>query len=285
MDPATDLHQDIILHGVNEDINSESPRQDSQKTCTRNSHCLQLGCSTCATPASHVCNLNVSLTNTNERTKSATSLTTAAPQQPPINHAISTLTAAFQLAIQDEDIGKLKSINSLYELTMSSNLNIITYDCTTLRTARVTTHKIITSHTAASTPLPASPPNGPTLDQPTMTPSASFKPPKLVTDHWSGQTYDFYPWLSSILNGFNLTKCDDSVKVVLTLQAIPLNKRGPFIHITNWQDFKICLIEEFGSIKIFGRDVTKCLTSFPGTNQSKRSLKTCHQRSKPCRPI
>ena len=158
MDPATNLHQDIILHGVNEDINSESPRQDSQKTCTRNSHCLQLGCSTCATPAPHVRNLNVSLTNTNERTKSATSPTTAAPQQPPINHAISTLTAAFQLAIQDEDIGELKSLNTLYESTRAANLNLLTYDRTVLRTARVTALQIITSHTAASTPLPASPP-------------------------------------------------------------------------------------------------------------------------------
>ena len=67
--------------------------------------------------------------------------------------------------------------------------------------------------------------------------------------------------MSSILNGFNLTGCDDSVKLVLTLQALPL--KGPFVHITNWQDFKICLIEEFGSIDIFGRDVNQMFDLLP----------------------
>ena len=31
MDPALCLHQDSILHGVTEDINTETPRQDPQK--------------------------------------------------------------------------------------------------------------------------------------------------------------------------------------------------------------------------------------------------------------
>ena len=44
---------------------------------------------------------------------------------------------------------------------------------------------------------------------------------------------------------------------MLTLQAIPLIKRGPFNNISNWTDFKIKLIEEFGSIDIIGRDVNK----------------------------
>ena len=116
MDPAPNLHQDSILHGVTENINSETPRQDSQKTCTRNSPCLQQGCLICSTPTNHVrnldvsptnhvSNLNVSLNNINEQTNSAaspTSPTTAEPLQPPINYKILILTAAFQLAIQDK---------------------------------------------------------------------------------------------------------------------------------------------------------------------------------------
>ena len=142
---------------------------------------------------------------------------------------------------------------------MSTSLNLLCYD----RTARTTAIQIINSHTAASTPLPASPPNGPIHAQPATTPSASFKPPKLVIDNWSGQTYDFYPWLSSTLNGFNLTGCEDRAKLLLTLQALPPLKRGPFIDIDNWKDFKINLIEEFGSIDIFGRDVNQMFDLLP----------------------
>ena len=43
--------------------------------------------------------------------------------------------------------------------------------------------------------------------------------------HWSGLSYDFYPWPSSILNGFTLTRCDDPAKLVLTLPAIPLHEQ------------------------------------------------------------
>ena len=159
MDLATNLHQDAILHGVTKNTNSESSRQDSQKTCTRNSYCLQPGCSTCATLAPHVRNLNVSLTNTNERTNSAISPTAAEPLQPLINHAISNLTATFQRAIQIKDLDKLKNLRNLYNQTMSTNLDFICYDTTALGIARATAFQIINHHTAPSTPLPASPPN------------------------------------------------------------------------------------------------------------------------------
>ena len=56
---------------------------------------------------------------------------------------------------------------------------------------------------------------------------------------------------------FNLTQAEDVVKVALTLQAIPLAKQGPFNNITDWATFKTKLIEEFGSIDIFGRDVNQ----------------------------
>ena len=50
---------------------------------------------------------------------------------------------------------------------------------------------------------------------------------------------------------------------MLTLQAIPLNKKCPFNNISNWDEFKIKLIDEFGSIDIFGRDVNQIFDLLP----------------------
>ena len=36
------------------------------------------------------------------------------------------------------------------------------------------------------------------------------------------------------------------------LQALPLNKSGSFINIIDWQSFKDRLVDEFGSVDIFG---------------------------------
>ena len=109
-------------------------------------------------------------------------------------------------------------------------------------------------------PASLTPPLSPQHNQ---QPLASFKPPKLNTLSWSGKSADFYPLLSNILNGFNLTRAADMVKVALTLQAIPLNKRGPFNNITEWKTFKTKLIEEFGSIDIFGRGVNQVFNLLP----------------------
>ena len=51
--------------------------------------------------------------------------------------------------------------------------------------------------------------------------------------------------------------------MALTLQAIPLAKRGPFNNITDWNTFKTKLIEEFGSIDIFRRDVNQTFNRLP----------------------
>ena len=47
------------------------------------------------------------------------------------------------------------------------------------------------------------------------------------------------------------------------LQAIPLNKRWSFNNINDWSSFKTRLIEEFGSIDIFGRDVNQIFDFLP----------------------
>ena len=138
MDPASHLHQDSILHGVIEDINTETPRQDSQKTCTRNSPCLQQRCLTCSTLTNHVRNLDVSLNNINGPLNSATSLTSPTPAKlplPPNDNIILLLTVAFQLAIQTNNIDELELLLHLHDETMKSNLDFIRYDRAALRTA------------------------------------------------------------------------------------------------------------------------------------------------------
>ena len=50
---------------------------------------------------------------------------------------------------------------------------------------------------------------------------------------------------------------------MLTLQALPLSKKGPFNNFSNWDEFKIKLIDKFGSIDIFGRDVNQIFDLLP----------------------
>jgi len=49
---------------------------------------------------------------------------------------------------------------------------------------------------------------------------------------------------------------------VLTPNAIPLDKKGPLNNITDWNNFKIKLIEELRSINIFG-DVNQIFNLLP----------------------
>ena len=64
------------------------------------------------------------------------------------------------------------------------------------------------------------------------------------------------------MNGFNLNQAEDVVKVALT-QHFPLAKGGPFNNIIDWLTFKVKLIEEFGSIDVFGRDVNQTFNLLP----------------------
>ena len=116
---------------------------------------------------------------------------------------------------------------------MKSNLDFLRYDRSDLIDLHLTAVSLLDSHTAANTPLPPSPPNGRATNYQNPTPLASFNPPKISTYTWSGKSYDFYPWLGSVLNRFNLTGCADKVKLALTLQAIPMDKKGPLNNIND----------------------------------------------------
>ena len=144
----------------------------------------------CSTRINHVRNLDMAMNNSNAP---QTSLTTANSPQLPINHLILTLTTALQDAIQENDIIELTAIDHLYRQTLKDNLDFFLYDHSNLRTAYVTVKQLINSQITGSTPLPASLPKELIHSQPTPLPSASFKPPKLINDNWSRQSYDFYP--------------------------------------------------------------------------------------------
>ena len=49
----------------------------------------------------------------------------------------------------------------------------------------------------------------------------------------------------------------------LTLNAILVDKKGPLNNITDWNNFKIKLIEEFRSIDIFGIEVSQIFDLLP----------------------
>ena len=167
-DIASSLHQDSI-HGVN-NLDPETPHQDPQKTCTRNSTCLQQGCMICSTPNTHIHNLDVALNGSNASPASPTIADRPQPlinhPQPLINHTILILIAAFQKAIQENDNFKLTSVDHQYAQAMKYNLDFFLYDRSNLQAVHKIDMQILNSHGTASTPPPA------------LSPSASFKPSK-----------------------------------------------------------------------------------------------------------
>ena len=245
----------------------ETPLPGTQKTCLRTVPCMQSEClaPTCSIPKNHVRDLTdamddvIEVTTVTKPTASPANIVrTSSKPRPPADHVIVTLTEMFLDAIQDDDLYELQAAMNLHDLAINSNLEFSKYDRTDLRAARNQAKQILAS-VAPQAPPPSAILNSP----PIPPPSASFKPPKLVTDSWSGKSYDFYPWLSSVLNGFALARCDDPSKVMLTNQAIPLSKKGALANITDWTLYKARLIEEFGSIDIFGRDVIGVFKQLP----------------------
>ena len=228
---------------------------------------------TCRTPTNHDRNLNVELdatisinsitnsTNANTNSTNTNSTNTNSPTnnpttlaKPPPNHLIVNLTIVFRTAILENHVFELDTAMKQYTPAMTSDPEFMIYDCTDLCTACSQAMRILYSN-AASIELPSSPPSTLPDSLPTPQPSASFKPPKLVTDNWSGQSYDFYPWLPSALNELVLARCDNPSKVMLMNQASRLSMRGSLANIIDWPTYKARLIEEFGSIDIFGCDI------------------------------
>ena len=142
----------------------------------------------CPTPINHICNLDEALNYSEASPTSTTSASTFKHPPPPINHDIHIFTTAFQAAILENDIFELTAVDSQHSLAMKTDRDFLKYDRSKLKLAHNQARQILNAHTAASTPLPASPPNSLIHSQPTPPPSASFKIPKLDTDKWSGNT-------------------------------------------------------------------------------------------------
>ena len=173
------------------------------------------GCMICPTPTNHVRNLDEEL-NIDE--SNSTPSTLADLPQPPPDHLISMFTRRLNTVIQQNNVELLKSTIKLLQKPIESNLDFCVYDCSAFDAACRTASEILAFHASMSSIVPDLPSLSP---QHNLQPHASFKPPKLDTPTWSGKSGDFYPWLSTILNGFKLTQAGDVVKVALTLQAFP----------------------------------------------------------------
>ncbi|XP_023340818.1 soluble scavenger receptor cysteine-rich domain-containing protein SSC5D-like [Eurytemora carolleeae] len=95
------------------------------------------------------------------------SITNSLPQ-PPDNHPILLLTAAFQLAFEENNIEEQENINQLYTLTLKTNLDFSSSDCSNL---------LETRHPQ----LPPSTSNPPTKPDPSTKPDP-LKEPDSATD-------------------------------------------------------------------------------------------------------
>ena len=86
---------------------------------------------------------------------------------------------------------------------------------------------------------------------------------------------DFYPWLSSVLNGFALTSCDDPGELYLTLHAIPWpnHQLGLLQGHINWRIWKYWQ---------FGREVNQLFDLLPRDESVQEVLfRSCSRHFRP----
>ena len=156
----------------------ETPLPELQKTCLRNSPCMQQGCLTCCTPPNHVRDLSdalddvtpiatvtkthgptIVLANTNDPTNRPTK------PKPPPDHVIVSLTEMFLDAIQDNDLYEMNAAMKLHNIALASNLKFLNYDRSDLRTARNQAKQILDTNSATLPPRYLRPPPFPILHQ------------------------------------------------------------------------------------------------------------------------
>ena len=157
----------------------------------------------------------------------------------------------------------MKSYVKQYTHNLDFNIEFLTYDCFDLHCFCLTAKNILDSHIAATTLLPSSPPKGSTSTHSNPSSWTHFKAPKVSEPKWSGKIHEFYIWLYNVLHGFQLADYPDQIKLKLTLEAIPMDKQGLLNNVTEWDLFKERLIEEFGSIDVYGRDVNQDFALLP----------------------
>ena len=151
---------------------TETPQQETPRTCTRQTPCTKPTCYTCSSPSdgNHVRNLTTAL---NMTTSIATFTTSLAP---PTNHWISKLTRSFQQAVLINDVRDLNHLNAIYDQHMLNETDSLNFDQSQLFiTIKHAQQLIDSSISPSSTPtqLSNSPP-----------PSAGFKPPRMEIPGW-----------------------------------------------------------------------------------------------------
>ena len=154
-DVTRPLSQDNILGAINPD----TPYQEPQKMCNRDTLCLQQGCLLCRTPSTHVRNPGADLNNSNA---SSTPPTTDELPQPPPNHPIWLLTSAFQPPIQKKDNFLLKCYFNQYTNNFASNTEFLQYNYFDLHASYLTAKNTLDS------PIKPDPPTNPWTLLPTQ---------------------------------------------------------------------------------------------------------------------
>ena len=103
---------------------TETPQQETPRTCTRQTPCTKPTCNTCMSPSdgNHVRNL----TNPLNTTTSTASVNTR--PAPPTNHWISELTRSFQDAILINNVRDLNHLNAIYDRYMVSEPDTLKFD-------------------------------------------------------------------------------------------------------------------------------------------------------------
>ena len=128
----------------------------------------------CITPINHVHNLDEALNKDNN----PQTLLITDDRPLPADHAIVNLTNCFRFAIRAKASDDIQPLNESYLESMKSNPEFHQYDRSELRATRQIALDILISHIAASTLLPASPPQQPSHRRPHSTPVCQCQAPQ-----------------------------------------------------------------------------------------------------------
>ena len=103
---------------------TETPQQETPRTCTRQTPCTKPTCYTCASPSdgNHVRNLTTALNTT-----TSTASVNPCPA-PPTNHWISKLTQFLQEADLTNDVRDLNHLNAIYDRCMINEPDVLDFD-------------------------------------------------------------------------------------------------------------------------------------------------------------
>ena len=85
----------------------------------------------------------------------------------------------------------------------------------------------------------------------------------MTAPSWSGETYDFYTWLTNCDTVFTVTETGPIARVQIMKQVMPEKKRKPFHSTIDWEEFKELLLSEYGSIQELGRTIQKQFAHIP----------------------